>query len=102
DALIPATILLLAIMRAFDLEILRYCDSALREGIIVDHIAKHRATILARATWPDPRTRSVLHLAERCGYRKSHAEQVARLGLQLYDQLAPLHRLGDDYRELLR
>ncbi len=102
DALIPATMLLLAIMRTFDIEVLRHCDLALREGIILEHIARHRAMLLARATWPDPRTRSVLHLAERCGYRKSHAEQVARLALSLYDQLAPLHRLDSRYRELLR
>lgn len=102
DALIPACMLLMAFMRAFDLERMRHCDSAVREGIILEHIAKHRATLIARATWPDPRTRSVLHLAERCGYRKSHAEQVARIALQLFDQLQPVHELPPDYRELLR
>jgi len=102
DLIIPAVAVLLAAMRGFDASQLRYCDMALREGIILEHIASHRARLLARATWPDPRARSVIHLAERCGYRASHAEQVARLALQLFDQLRPLHELDERYRELLR
>jgi len=102
DVILPAAMLLLSVMRAFDVDQVQHCDSALREGIIIDHIARHRDRLLARATWPDPRMRSVIQLAERCGYRRDHAEQVARLALQLYDQLEPLHRLDPQYRELLR
>lgn len=101
DSLIPAITTLLTIGRMFHVEVFEYCDLALREGIIIDHIANSRAHLLARATWPDPRTRSVIQLAERCGYRRSHAEQVQRLSLSLFDQLAALHGLDQAHRSLL-
>jgi exopolyphosphatase/guanosine-5'-triphosphate,3'-diphosphate pyrophosphatase len=102
DTLYPAAILLLTLMRLLRVSEFEYCDMAMREGIIIDHIAGHRAHLLARAAWPDPRSRSVVQLAERCGYAKAHAEQVARLGLMIFDQLRPLHGLDDGHRDLLR
>lgn len=102
DAVVPAAMLLHVMMRSFDVAEVEHCDMALREGMLVDYISRHRARLRARATWPDPRTRSVFQLAERCGYRRAHAEQVATLALSLFDQLAGLHGLGARDRELLR
>jgi len=102
DSVLPAATLTLSLMRSLDIAEMRYCDMALREGVILDHISRNRAVLLARATWPDPRTRSVIQLAERCGYRQDHTEQVSRLTLQLYDQLQELHGLDGYYRALLR
>lgn len=102
DSIVPALALLRALTRTFGISRVEYCDMALREGIILDHVARHRVGLRARATWPDPRTRSVLHLGERCGYRREHAEQVARLALSLFDQLVALHGLDPRYRELLK
>ena len=98
---VAAGVVLLAVFDGLGLRTLEYCESALREGMIVDYIGRHRQKLRARATWPDPRSRSVLYLAERCGYRRAHAEQVARLALRLFDELAPLHGLPASYRELL-
>jgi exopolyphosphatase/guanosine-5'-triphosphate,3'-diphosphate pyrophosphatase len=50
---------------------------------------------------PDPRRRSVLDLARRCDWHQTHSEQVARLCLDLFDQLKPLHELGKKARELV-
>ncbi len=102
DTLYPATILLLTLMRRLHISEFEYCDMAMREGIIIDHIAGHRAHLLARAAWPDPRSRSVIQLAERCSYHAPHAEQVARLALMLFDSLRAIHELDDTHRELLR
>lgn len=101
DTIIPAITALLAIGRVFDISRFEYCDMALREGLIIDHIASRRAHFLARATWPDPRMRSVIQLAERCGYHKPHADQVQRLALSMYGQLESLHQLDAQYRSLL-
>jgi exopolyphosphatase/guanosine-5'-triphosphate,3'-diphosphate pyrophosphatase len=49
----------------------------------------------------DPRRRSVFELGRRCNFDEKHALQVARLALVLFDQLAPLHKLGPAERELL-
>ncbi len=102
DMVLAGAVVLHALLRAFDATALEHCELAMREGIILDHIARHRAHLLARATWPDPRMRSVIHLAERCGYRRHHAEKTAELAVNLFDQLEPLHRLDPSYRELLR
>jgi exopolyphosphatase/guanosine-5'-triphosphate,3'-diphosphate pyrophosphatase len=102
DTLYPSAVLLLTLMRLLRVYEFEYCDMAMREGIIIDHIARQRAHLLARASWPDPRPRSVIQLAERCGYHKPHAEQVSRLGLMLFDQLKPLHGLDDAMRDLLK
>ncbi len=101
DSLLPAISTLLVISRVFEVERFEYCDMALREGLIIDHIASQRAHFRARAMWPDPRLRSVIQLAERCGYNADHARQVERLALSLYDQLQPLHGLDGKNRELL-
>jgi exopolyphosphatase/guanosine-5'-triphosphate,3'-diphosphate pyrophosphatase len=43
-----------------------------------------------------------VYLGERCGHRREHAEQVARLAASLFDQLTALHGLDVRYRELLK
>jgi len=101
DNIIPAIATLLSIGSLFSLRRFEFCDMALREGIIIDHIASRRAQFRARAMWPDPRMRSVIQLAERCGYHQPHAEQVQRLALSMYDQLASVHGLEETYRDLL-
>ncbi len=101
DACGPAATLLHLVMKSLGIGELEYCDFALREGVIVDYIGTHRRKLQARATWPNPRHRSVVQLAERCNYRQTHAEQVARLASRLFDQLADLHGLGGNYKELL-
>jgi exopolyphosphatase/guanosine-5'-triphosphate,3'-diphosphate pyrophosphatase len=101
DSILTGTVVLLAVMQAFGLSQIDHCHMALREGIILDDIARHQAHLQARAMWPDPRIRSVIQLGERCRYHRPHAEQVARLAVSLFDQLRDRHELADAYRELL-
>lgn len=101
DQCLPAALVLEQIMKAVNVDALEHCTHALREGVIVDYIGTHRRKLLARATWPDPRMRSVIQLAERCQYRPEHSEHVAAIAVQLFDGLRPLHGLGAPYRELL-
>jgi exopolyphosphatase/guanosine-5'-triphosphate,3'-diphosphate pyrophosphatase len=100
-SILPAITTLRSIADLFEVGEFHYCDMALREGLIIDQIARRRAYLMARATWPEPRTRSAALLADRCGYNRAHAEQVRRLALSLFDQLAPVHRVDAGYRELL-
>ncbi|MBK8267183.1 MAG: HD domain-containing protein [Planctomycetes bacterium] len=101
DACLPAATLLHLVMKILRISEIEYCDFALREGVIVDYIGSHRRKLQARATWPNPRMRSVIQLAERCNFRREHAEQVSRLALHLFDMLQPLHQLDGRYKELL-
>jgi exopolyphosphatase/guanosine-5'-triphosphate,3'-diphosphate pyrophosphatase len=76
-------------------------DYALREGLVLDYIARNAAHIRTAERYPDVRRRSVMELAERCGYRAAHAQQVARLALALFDSTRKQHELGRREREWL-
>ncbi len=77
------------------------CETALREGIIVDYIASNRPGILLVDEFPDLRRRTIMELARRCQVREDHGTQVARLALSIFDQTRRLHRLEDSDAELL-
>jgi exopolyphosphatase/guanosine-5'-triphosphate,3'-diphosphate pyrophosphatase len=76
-------------------------DYALREGLVLDYISRNAAHIRTAERYPDVRRRSVMELAERCGYRAAHAQQVARLALHLFDATRKRHELGRREREWL-
>ena len=99
--LIPAgSMVLVTMMELTGLETLTVSDWALREGIVLDAIARHDL-----ADWSDDpreiRRSSVLGLCRRCAWDERHGRQVAHLALSLFDQLRDVHRLGPDDRELL-
>jgi exopolyphosphatase/guanosine-5'-triphosphate,3'-diphosphate pyrophosphatase len=77
------------------------CDRALREGMIIDYMQTHWPKIKLSVQIRDPRRRSVFELGRRCNFNEKHATQVAKLALDLFDQLKPLHKLGEEARELL-
>jgi len=100
--LIPAGVVLgEVLLSGFGLSELRACEWALREGILLDFIARHRKEVEAAESVPDVRRRSVLQLAERLASADDHAGHVARLALALFDGTRRLHRLGRRERELL-
>ncbi len=101
DQIVAGALLVNEVLRRLSLNEMKLCKSALREGILVDYLARHLPDLSIRREVPDPRRRSVLDLGRRCHWHQSHSEQVARICLELFDQLAPIHRLGPDARELI-
>jgi exopolyphosphatase/guanosine-5'-triphosphate,3'-diphosphate pyrophosphatase len=101
DTLLPATMVLRILMQQAGHETLTVSDKAIREGIIYDFIQRHQEGIRAEQEIPNVRRRNVLYLAQRCQYPKAHSHHVAKLALQLFDQTAVLHRLGEREREWL-
>ncbi|NUO82725.1 HD domain-containing protein, partial [candidate division KSB1 bacterium] len=77
------------------------CENALREGLVYDYLAKNRSKLEMESLVTDLRLRSILQLAKKCDYRESHATQVDKLALQLFDQTYFLHGLGPWEREIL-
>lgn len=59
---------------------------------------KHQAANAPDEESRDPRLGGVLQLARVCHYEQGHTHQVTRLALRLFDQLRPLHKLGDQER----
>jgi len=88
------------IVQAFGLRELVLAPWALREGVILEYLARHDG---ARAGGPveDPRHRAVLDFARRNGWDEPHSRQVTKLALALFDQTTELHGLGPAERELL-
>jgi exopolyphosphatase/guanosine-5'-triphosphate,3'-diphosphate pyrophosphatase len=101
DLIVAGGVLLDTILRALGAEEITLCDLALREGLVLDYIARHRKEIAQVDRYPDVRRRSVIELCERCGYWPEHAHQVARLAQSLFDQTRAVHGLTDREREWL-
>ena len=101
DTLLPAAMVLRILMKQAGQDTLTISDKAIREGVIYDFMQRHQEGIRAEQEIPNVRRRNILYLAQRCQYPQAHSHHVARLALQLFDQTAPLHRLGEREREWL-
>jgi exopolyphosphatase / guanosine-5'-triphosphate,3'-diphosphate pyrophosphatase len=101
DLAVAGAILLEEIVRRLGADEITLCDLSLREGLVLDYIARHRKEIAQADRYPDVRRRSVFELAERCNFWPEHAAQVARLALMLFDQTRAIHGLTDREREWL-
>ncbi|MFT3787494.1 MAG: Ppx/GppA phosphatase family protein [Tepidisphaeraceae bacterium] len=101
EQIVAAAVLVGYLFDELDLKRIHLCDAALREGILIDHLSRHKPELQVRRDVPDPRRRAVLDLARRCDWHQHHSEQVARLTMRLYKELAGVHDLGDLERELI-
>ncbi|MEZ4316117.1 MAG: Ppx/GppA phosphatase family protein [Myxococcota bacterium] len=89
------------VMRAFDQASMITSERSLRDGLIVDWVMRNRPEIDLMGSMPDPRARSIKRLMDRYGADPTHAALVERLSMQLFDGLAPIHRMGFSEREML-
>src|SRR5882762_7272497 len=76
-------------MRALDINTLRTCSWALREGVLIDRLRE----IEAESNPPLPdltdyKLRGVHAVGRRFGYEETHAQQVARIAERIFDYLA--------------
>ncbi len=101
DIVVAGSVLLDTVLRRLGAGELTLCDLALREGLVLDYIQRNTGHIRKVDRYPDVRRRSVIELAERCGYSAEHARHVAQLCLSVFDQTRGVHRLGDTEREWL-
>ena len=77
------------------------CTWSLREGVLLDYIARHRKGILETELYSEPRRRSVARFARHMGVTGDHPSHVAKLALQIFDQLRVEMDLSPDAREWL-
>ena len=96
EIVVAGAVILDALMRHLDLKTITAVDRGLRDGLIVDLLARER---------PNPRDHSLadaaLAIGERFQIDQNHAKQVTRLALTLFDDLASLHKLPAAVRPLL-
>lgn len=100
DIIIAGSIILETLMTDLGMEEIRVSDRGLRQGLIVDYLARTRPGMLAGMSVRDA---SVLQLGRRCNFDEPHARTVARLALELFDEgeAVGLHDLGPQAREWL-
>lgn len=101
DVLVPAIVVLRTLMERLDIDEFTVSDKAIREGLLHDFIERHREGIQAEQEIPNVRRRDVLRVARKCQYDPVHTHHVARLCLQIFDQTAPAHKMGEREREWL-
>jgi exopolyphosphatase / guanosine-5'-triphosphate,3'-diphosphate pyrophosphatase len=101
DLLLPVVMVLRTLLQQVGHETVTIGDKAIREGIIYDFIQRHQEGIRAEQEIPNVRRRTILNLAQRCRYPQAHSHHVAKLAVQLFDQTAALHKLGEREREWL-
>jgi exopolyphosphatase / guanosine-5'-triphosphate,3'-diphosphate pyrophosphatase len=102
DIIIAGGQILEGAMRALGINVLRTCDWALREGVIIDRLSEWEAE--SRAPVPDfadPKLRGVHAVGRRFGYEEPHAHQVAKLSELIFDALGPTQGLTRHHRTLM-
>jgi exopolyphosphatase/guanosine-5'-triphosphate,3'-diphosphate pyrophosphatase len=101
DSIVPGVILVRSLLEVAHADEYVLCETALREGLVFDYVARHRPDIELIDTIPDLRRRSVMQLARRCQTNLTHSEHVARLALDLFRGTRALHNLPNADGELL-
>jgi exopolyphosphatase/guanosine-5'-triphosphate,3'-diphosphate pyrophosphatase len=99
DIILAGALVLEGVVRRFGIKDLVISEYALREGVFLDTIARHRGGSLPHLR--DVARRSVLDLVRACDEDPVHSEHVAHLALELWDATAERHGLGPDARALL-
>jgi exopolyphosphatase / guanosine-5'-triphosphate,3'-diphosphate pyrophosphatase len=101
DLMVAGSVLLDTLLKKLEADEITLCDLALREGVLLDYIHRHRRDIARIDKYPDVRRRSVIELAERCAWEADHSRQVAALALTMFDATKKIHGLSDREREWL-
>ncbi|MBW3590946.1 MAG: hypothetical protein KY393_03700, partial [Actinobacteria bacterium] len=99
DIILAGALILEAVFEEFELKSMRFSEYALREGVLLDAWRRRHGGSLHHLS--DLRKRSVEHLAHLMDEDPDHSAEVSRLALNLFDQTADVHGLGDDAREYL-
>lgn len=101
DQILAGAMLVAEIFKRSEAKQIDLCPAALREGVLLDYLARHVPDMAIRRDVPDPRRRSVLDLARRCDWHQQHGQQVGLLAVRLCEELQDLHGLSATERELI-
>jgi exopolyphosphatase/guanosine-5'-triphosphate,3'-diphosphate pyrophosphatase len=89
-------------MRALGINVIRTCEWALREGVIIDSLREWEDESRPPApNFADQKLRGVHAVGRRFGYEETHARQVAKLAEKIFDSLAETENLSRHHRTLM-
>src|SRR6185369_414106 len=101
EIIVAGSLILEEAMRAFGINVLRTCDWALREGVIIDGLRETEDESRPAPEFADQKLRGVHAVGRRFGYEETHARQVAKLAERIFDSLAPAENLSRHHRTLM-
>jgi exopolyphosphatase/guanosine-5'-triphosphate,3'-diphosphate pyrophosphatase len=101
DIIVAGNAVLIGALVQLGLDEIVVCERALRDGIIVDLIARDRALAQRLGDKHVARLEVLDTLGHKYGYLGPHERQVARLALRLFDRLADVHGLTPGDRDVL-
>lgn len=101
DILLGGAAIIETLMELLAVKEIQISRRGLRDGLLVDHIERSSRSSAEQGI--STRKRNVLLLGRRCGFDECHADNVARLTLELFDSAASagLHKFKPSDRELL-
>ncbi len=100
DVIVAGALLVEQLVKGLGIRSLTLSGYSLREGIVFDTVQQAR-DIQTTHHLSRLRYQSVQHVCELYRVRRRHAEHVKHLCVRLFDDLTPLHGMGDRERELL-
>ena len=100
--IIPGLTLARAVAKKFRLETITFSSWALREGMVLEYIERHKSEHKDVPMYRDLRHKSVYELLKKCQWHEKHSVQVAKLALKMFDDLRGAHGLTSNDRELLK
>lgn len=102
DIIVGGALLLSQTFKLLGIKRMEVSDFALREGILFEQIRRAAAPELDPFhRLEDLRRSGVMHVANSYHEDLRHAEHITDLALELFDEMSPLHGLGEQDRELL-
>jgi exopolyphosphatase / guanosine-5'-triphosphate,3'-diphosphate pyrophosphatase len=104
DIAVAGALILETVATSFGIDSFTFSEAALRDGVLVDTLERQRDRAVNQRGLHhlrDVSRRSILQLAERCDDDPAHSAHVARLAVELFDALQPLHDLDGAAREYL-
>ncbi|HEY4608089.1 MAG TPA: Ppx/GppA phosphatase family protein, partial [Ilumatobacteraceae bacterium] len=99
DIIVAGALVLEGVADIYGVKRFVFSEAALREGVLLDTIARFQGGALHHLR--DVSRRSIKALAERCDDDVTHSAHVAALALQLFDATEKLHGLPPDARDYL-
>jgi exopolyphosphatase / guanosine-5'-triphosphate,3'-diphosphate pyrophosphatase len=99
DIIVAGALVLQSVARAYAISEITFSDGALREGVLLDTIARHQGGEMHHLR--EVSRRSIDALARRCDDDPAHSSHVADLALQIFDATQDLHGLPRDCRDYL-
>ncbi len=99
--IVAGAVLLDVVLKDLAIERFVVSPESLREGILLDYLARERKWVRRLAPFRSRRREAVYEFGMRLRFEREHAERVAAFALTLFDATRPLHRRGEEARDLL-